>query len=89
MEHQTLSQLGQVASLDIIVRFEEDLSKPGLSNGIILQIEFVKPMERILMRMHIQCVDRQIIGGEVEWLENLSQREFFFISENNNVLWQF
>lgn len=43
--------------MNIIIRLEEDFPQSRLSNRIILQIEFIEPVERILVRMHIQGID--------------------------------
>ena len=47
---------------------------------IVLEIESIESMERVV-RMHIQRVDGQIIGCEVERHEHLAQREEPSISE--------
>ena len=40
----------------MIVRLQENLPETGLSNWIIFEVEFVKAVEGILMRMHIQSI---------------------------------
>jgi len=45
--HLTLSQLGQVATLDEVVGLEENLTQARLADGVVLQVEFVKPMESV------------------------------------------
>lgn len=43
-------------------------------------------MERVLVRMHIERVDREIVGRQVERLEHLSQRQVLAVSENDDLL---
>ncbi len=43
-------------------------------------------MEGVLVRMHVQRVDRQIVGCQFERLEYLLQRQFSAIAEYYNIL---
>jgi len=53
----TLRQVSQITSLDVIVCFKEYLTKSGLSDRIVFQVKFVKPVERIRMGVHVQRID--------------------------------
>ena len=46
-DHLTLGQLGQVATLDEVVGLEENLTQARLADGVVLQVELVKPMEGV------------------------------------------
>lgn len=82
----TFREFSQVASLDVVVSFEENLSQTGFANWVILQVEFVEPMEGILMSMHVQCVDRQVVGCQLQRFEHLRECELVPISEDDDVL---
>lgn len=43
-------------------------------------------VERVLVRMHIERVDREIVRCQVERLEHLSQRQMLAVSENDDLL---
>ncbi len=49
-----LDELSEEPSADVVVRLEEDLSKPRLPDRVVLGVELVKPME---------CVP--VLGGKV------------------------
>ena len=48
---QLLSDLGEVAALDVVVRLEEDFAEPGLAEGIILEVESIEALERVAIRL--------------------------------------
>lgn len=48
-------------TLDKIVLLQKNLPEPALSTGIVLQVEFVKTMERVFVRMHIKQIDIEVI----------------------------
>jgi len=54
---RTSSDLSKVSTIDLIINFQENLSQPGLADRIILQVEFIEPMEGILMGVHVEGVD--------------------------------
>jgi hypothetical protein len=41
-----------------------------------------------LVRMHIQCIDRQVIGGKLEGFEHLREGEVFLVTEDNDILFR-
>lgn len=43
-------------------------------------------MERVLVCVHIEGIDRQVVRREVERLKNLSQREFCPVTEDYDIL---
>lgn len=46
---RTLGNLGKVCTLDLVVGLHKDLAKARLSDRVILQVELVKPVERIFV----------------------------------------
>ena len=70
----------------MVIRLQENLPQPRLADGVVLQVELVETVERILVRMHIKRVDREIVGRQVQRLEHLLQSQFLAISEDDNVL---
>ena len=62
----TLRQLGQISSLNIIICLEKNFPQTRFPDGVIFKIELVEPMERVLVGMHIKCVDGKIVCGEFE-----------------------
>ena len=45
--------------------FKNIVLKRDLSDRIVFQIELVETMKTIFMRMHIQCIDRQIVRSQM------------------------
>ena len=72
--------------MDQIIRLQEDLSQPGLSYRIILQIELVEPVERVLVCVHVQGVDRKIVCTETQGSEHFGEGQVFPVSEDDNIL---
>ena len=70
----TLSKFGKVASINAIIDLQKDLPKPRFSDRVVLEVEFIKPVERVLMGVHIERVDGQIVGAQLQRLENLLKR---------------
>lgn len=83
---RTLGNLGQVSSINIVIRLEENLSQARLSDGIVLQIELIEPMERVLVGVHVESIDREVVGGELQRFEDLLQSEFVPITVDYKVL---
>lgn len=52
----------------------------------VLRIEAIKAMESISMRMHIQCIDRQVVSCQVQRLEDLAKSEITTVTESDDVL---
>ena len=42
-----LDEFSKEPSIDVVVSLEEHLPEPGLSNGVVLGIELVEPVERV------------------------------------------
>ena len=83
-----MSQLSKIATLDQVVGLHEDLSQARLSDGIVLQIELVESMERVLMRVHVERVDGQVVGRQIKRLEDLLQRKLLAVTKDDDVLHQ-
>ena len=86
MSCRTLRQLRQIPALHVVVRLEEDLAQPRLADRVVLEIEFVEAMERVLMCVHIERVDGEVVRGQIERLENLRESEVLAVAEDDNVL---
>ena len=72
--------------MDTIVGLQEDLPQSRLPDRIVLQVEFVESMERVIVGVHIQGVDRELVGGETETLEYFVQCELLAITEDDDIL---
>ena len=66
--------LGEVAPLDVVVRLEEDFAQLGLANRVVLEVEAVEAVERVLVRMHAQRVDAQVVRSQLERVKHVLQR---------------
>lgn len=66
----TLSQLGQVFPLQQVVGLQEDFSQSGTTGGIVSVVEPIKSVE-LLVRVHVQRVDRQVVSREFERIKHL------------------
>ena len=86
MPPRTLRQLSEVAPVDVVVRLEEDLAQPRLPERIVLQVELVEPVERVLVRVHVEGIDRELVRGQVQRLEHLFERQFLSVTEDDHVL---
>jgi hypothetical protein len=86
--HDLVRELGEVAALDEVVRLEEDLTQAALPDRIVLQVELVEALPAVLDRMHVERVDREVVRGQLQRLENLLQGEFLPVTEDDNVLQQ-
>lgn len=80
-----LSQLGQVAATDDVVRLQEDFSQFTLARRVKLQIESIKTMKCII-GMHIKRINRQIVGGEIQGLEYLAQSQILTVSQEDRFI---
>ena len=85
-KRKTFGQLCEISPLDHIVRLQEDLSQPGLPDRIVLQVEFVEPVERVLVRVHVQGIDRKIVCTETQGSEYFGEGQVFPVSEDHNIL---
>ena len=58
-----LNNVTKVFPLDVVVRFDEDLSQDGLADGIVFGIELVKAMESVtvLQRKSWNTVSQSLI----------------------------
>lgn len=58
VRNHLFSDFGQISSLDIIIRLEEDFSETRLANRVVFEIEFVKPVEGVRV-----CLAKLAKGG--------------------------
>ena len=49
----TFRELGKISAVDVVVGLQENLSKTRLADRVILQVELVKPVERVLVGVHV------------------------------------
>lgn len=47
--------------MDHVVLFEEDLPQPALPARVVLEVEFVKAVERVPVRMDVQKIHVQVV----------------------------
>ena len=57
----------------------------ALTSGIILQIEPIEPVERVVC-MHVQGVNAEVVGGQIETHEDLAERQEAPISEDDGFV---
>lgn len=50
---RTLRNIGEISSFDIIVCLQKDRPQTRLSNRIVFQVKFIKPMERVGVRLKL------------------------------------
>ena len=58
----TLREFCQIPSLNKIICLQEYLSESRFTNRVIFKVKLVKSMERVLVSVHIQCIDGKVIG---------------------------
>lgn len=58
----TLREFCQIPSLNKVICLQEYLSESRFTNRVVLKVKLVESMERILVSMHIQCIDGKVIG---------------------------
>mmetsp|Transcript_34801 Transcript_34801/g.75874 ORF Transcript_34801/g.75874 Transcript_34801/m.75874 type:complete len:250 (+) Transcript_34801:573-1322(+) len=46
--HDVLCEFGQETAFDVVVRLEEDLSHPGIAEGVVLRVEAVEATESVV-----------------------------------------
>jgi len=83
----TFCYLCEIGSAYHIICLQEDFSKTRFSYRRVLQIETIETMKGILMRVHIQSIDRKIVRSEVEGFKHLPKRQMFAISEYDKILY--
>jgi len=54
--------------------------------GAYLEIELIEAMERILMSVHVESIDRKVISCQVERFKYLAKREVLSITEDDHFL---
>lgn len=82
----TFRELSQISSFNQVIRFQEDFPQARFPNWVILQVEFVEPMEGILVGVHIQRIDRKVVGGKLERFKHLRKSKMFLVTEDNDIL---
>src|SRR5262245_55119756 len=83
---RTAREFRQVAALDQVVGLEKDLAQPRLADRVVLEVELVEPMERVLVRVHVERVDAEVVGRQAQRLKHLAQREVFPVAKDDHVL---
>lgn len=64
-----LDDPGEVLPVQVIVGLQEDLAEPAFPDRVVLGVELVETVERVPVRVHVQHVDRQVVGGQVHGLK--------------------
>ena len=86
--HNFLGDLCEESSFDHIINLQEYRSELGFSDRIIFGIEFIESLKCLLVRVHIQCIDRQCMSRHSNILEDFFQSLFFSgTSFETNCLW--
>ena len=52
-----LSQFCQIPAANMVVYLQEDFPQTRLSHRAVVEVELVKPVEGILVGMHVECVN--------------------------------
>lgn len=52
----TLSNIGKIAALDLVVSLHEDLTETRLSDGVIFQVKLVESVEGILVGLLLEFI---------------------------------
>jgi hypothetical protein len=76
--------LCQIVAFQHIIVFEEDLAQTRLADRIVLQIELIEAVER-LIRVHVQCIDRQVVWLQIQRLKHLCQCQSFVVAHDHCV----
>ena len=63
--HQTFGKFRQIFPFNEIIRFQEDFSKARLPDRIVLEVELVESMEGVLVGMHIERIDGQLVCSQI------------------------
>jgi hypothetical protein len=84
--HDLMRQLGKVPAVDEVVRLQEDLAESALADRIVFEVELIEPVETVLMRMHVERVDGEVVRGQVQRLEDLLESELFAVAEDDDIL---
>lgn len=81
-----MRQFREIPPVDEIIRLQKYLSQSGFSYRIILEVEFVKALERIHVSVHVESINRQIICRQIEGLEDFFESELGIIAKYHNIL---
>lgn len=65
--------MGEIFSIQKVVRFQENLSQATLSNWIIFRIKLIESVESVAIGVNVKHINRQVITAEIHALEHLSQ----------------
>mmetsp|Transcript_19321 Transcript_19321/g.48599 ORF Transcript_19321/g.48599 Transcript_19321/m.48599 type:complete len:215 (+) Transcript_19321:1032-1676(+) len=80
------SELGKKAAMDDVVALDEDLAEARLPAGVILQVELVKAVEDVLVGVHIEGVDVEVVRRQVQALKNLFQGQVLAVAEDHHLV---
>jgi hypothetical protein len=78
-------ELGEVLALEEVVGLEEDLPQTRRPGGVVAVVEAVEAVE-LLVRVHVERVDAQVIRGEVERVKHLAQRQVLAVAVDDNLV---
>ena len=66
-----LDDPGKVSSTNIVVCLHEHFPQSRLSDRVVLGVELVKPVECVPVRVDVQHVNCQVIGGQVHRFKHI------------------
>jgi len=82
----TLGQFSQVFALNVIVGLEKDFPQSALAYRIVLEVEFVESMKRVLVGMHVERIDGEVVGRQIQTLKHLSEGQMLVVTIQTDVL---
>lgn len=81
-----LDNPGEVFAVEIIIRLEEHLAQPALTNGVVLGVELVKAVESVSIRVHVQHVHGEVVRGEPHGGEHLLQGHLALLGHRHHLV---
>lgn len=64
----------KILPIEEIVSFQEDLAQSTLAYGVVFRVELVETVEGVSVRMDIQHVHCEVIGGQIHGLREKKKR---------------
>jgi hypothetical protein len=54
---RTSGEFSKISSVDKVIDLQEYLSKPRFSDWVVFEVEFVEPVKRVLVSVHVKRID--------------------------------
>mmetsp|Transcript_3376 Transcript_3376/g.13067 ORF Transcript_3376/g.13067 Transcript_3376/m.13067 type:complete len:217 (-) Transcript_3376:1447-2097(-) len=81
-----LRELGEEPTTNQVVLLDENFSQARLSHGVVLEIEPIEAMKRILVRVHVQCIDVEFVCRHSDRFEHLSKVQKLAVPINHKFV---